>query len=330
MVTSHDVARAAGVSQATVSRVLNGNSRVTPEVRDRVQAALDELGYVPNASARAMRMAKSGTVGIVTSELLNPYVPRLLDAFSTEARERGLSVLLWNDDDPRAAMAQEGVSSGSVDGVIFTAAKQTTVGVDILAKNGIPVLLANRASGDSAVDQVTSDHEGSGYSAANYFLSHDRTDLATVFGPRDTFSSPARERGFRRRLDEAGVSVADERWLVGETSYEHGWDSAMRIAEQRPLPSAVFCSADLIAFGAISAFHHLGIRVPDDLWVMGNDGLPMSAWEPFDLTTHRQPIDEIARLGMDRLVARMGGEADEPQRIVIPTELIVRGSTANA
>jgi LacI family transcriptional regulator len=151
-----------------------------------------------------------------------------------------------------------------------------------------------------------------------------------VFGPRDTFSSPARERGFRRRLDEVGIVIPDERWLVGETSYEHGWDSAMRIIDQGALPAAVFCSADLIAFGAISAFRHRGIRIPDDLWVMGNDGLPMSAWEPFDLTTHRQPIDEIARLGMERLVARMGGDADAPQRIVIPTDLIVRGSTAHA
>jgi LacI family transcriptional regulator len=96
-----------------------------------------------------------------------------------------------------------------------------------------------------------------------------------------------------------------------------------------PLPDALFCSADVIAFGAISAFRSAGVRVPDDLWVMGTDGLPMAAWEPFDLTTYRQPLERIAAAGMDRLVTRMGGEAGPPVQELLPTELIVRGSTAH-
>ncbi|MBK1787237.1 LacI family DNA-binding transcriptional regulator [Prauserella cavernicola] len=330
MVTSRDVAHAAHVSQATVSRVLNGNTRVAPEARERVLRALDELGYVPNASAKAMRTARAGAVGIVASEMLNPYFPRLLDALTREARERDLTVLLWNDDDPAAPMAQAGVKSGAVDAVIFAAAKQETTGVDQLASRGVPVMLVNRADPGNPVDQVTSDHEGSGYAAAAYFLDRGRDDLATVFGPRDTFASPARERGFRRCLAERGVEVATRRWFVGTTSYEHGWASATALLESGTLPSAVFCSADLIAFGVISALRRGGVRVPEDVWVMGNDGLPMSEWDPFDLTTHRQPIEEIAKQGMDRLVARMAGEHGEPRRIMIPTELIVRGSTAHA
>ncbi|MHC9297016.1 LacI family DNA-binding transcriptional regulator [Mycobacterium sp. LTG2003] len=330
VVTSHDVARAAGVSQATVSRVLNGNERVTPEIRERVQRALADLGYVPNASAKSMRTAKSGAIGIVAADLTNPYFPRLLDALSREARGRGLNVLLWNDDDPEAPMAQAGVAAGSVDAVVFAAARQSTVGVNILADRGFPVMLVNRGWPDSRVDQVTSDHEASGYAAADYYLTRGRTRIAAMFGARDTFASPAREVGFRRRLEESGVTVSPDRWFVGDTSYEHGWACARRILESRPLPDAVFCSADLIAFGAMSAFRAGGVRIPDDMWLMGNDGLPMSAWEPFDLTTHRQPIEDMAREGMDLLVSRIGGAQHEPRRVLLPTELIVRGSTAHA
>lgn len=329
LVTSRDVARAAGVSQATVSRVLNGNAKVDPALRELVEAARRELDYVPNASAKSMRTAKSETIGIVASEILNPYFPRLLDALTREARGRGLSVLLWNDEDPMAPMAQAAVAAGSVDGVVFAAARESTQGVDLLAGRGIPVMLVNRGWRDKPVDQVTSDHEASGYQAADYFLRHGRERIATVFGPRDTFASPAREIGFRRRLDEAGISIAPERWLVGTTSYEHGWAAGMALLAARPLPEAIFCSADVIAFGLLSALGAQGVQVPEEVWVMGNDGLPMSAWQPFDLSTHRQPVEDIARIGMDRLVARMGGAHDDPHRILLPTELIVRGSTAH-
>ncbi len=330
MVTSHDVARAVGVSQSTVSRVIRGSGRVSPDVRARVLRAIDELGYVPNAQAKAMRSASSSAIGVVTAELLNPYVPRLLDAITHEARRRGLNILLWNDDDPTAPMAQVGVSSGLVDGVLFTAARESTTGAELLARRGVPVVLANRAPADGPFDSVTTDHDSAGYNAAAYFLQHGHDDIAAIFGPRDTYSSPAREAGFRRRLAEAGLVVPSHRWLVGETSYQHGWESAERLIAAQEVPRALFCSADLIAFGAISALRRHGLRVPDDLWVMGNDGLPMSAWDPFDLTTHRQPIEEIAAGGMAQLISRMSGETGAPVHQRLSTELIVRGSTAHA
>lgn len=326
--TSYDVARKAGVSQATVSRVLNGNDRVTPELRDRVLRVLAELEFVPNASAQSIRTSRTNTIGVVASEMLNPFFPRLLDALTRDARQRGLDVLLWNDDDTDAPMAQAGVAAGTVDGVVFAAARESTRGIAALAGRGVPVVIVNRGAPESPVDQVSSDHEATGYAAAGYFVEHGRREIAAVFGPRDTFASPAREAGFRRRLEEADLRVAGSRWLVGETSYEHGQAAARRILEEGPLPDAVYCSADLIAFGAITAFREAGVRIPDDLWVMGNDGLPMAEWAPFDLTTHRQPVELIAARGMDRLVARMAGDAGAPERILLPTELIVRGSTA--
>ena len=330
MVTSRDVARAAGVSQATVSRALTGRSRVSPEALESIHRAIDELGYVPSTSAQMMRTSRAGSIGVVASEILNPYFPRLLDALTAQAREHDLGVVLWNDADADSRLALQGFRGGSVDGVIYTAPTTHTTGIDVLAAQGAPVVVVNRSSPALHVDQVTSDHEASGYTAAEYFIAHGRRNIATIFGPRDSFASPLREKGFRRRLEESGIDVPTSQWLIGPTSYEHGWDSAMRIADSPEQPDALFCSADIIAFGALSAFTTLGVRVPEDIWVMGNDGLPMSAWPIFDLTTHRQPIEEIARRGLDRLIQRMGGESSAPVDVRLPTELIVRGSTAHA
>lgn len=327
MVTSHDVAREAGVSQSTVSRVLRGNDRVDAVARDRVLAALEALQYVPNASAKAMRTARAGAIGIVAAEILNPYFPQLLDMITREAKSRDLSVILWNDDDPKAPMAQAAVASGSVDGVMFVAAREQTPALDILRRRGVPTLLLSRAPAKSDFDSVTSDHEGSGYTSADYFLRHGRFEMAAIFGPRDTFASPAREKGFRRRLDESGIDVPDHRWKIGETSYEHGWDSVMGLVQSGYVPPALFCSADVIAFGAMAALRENGYRVPEDVWVMGNDGLPMSAWNGFDLTTNQQPVEDIVRAGMGRLVERIGGDRGPAQNLMLPTELVVRGST---
>lgn len=330
MVTSRDVARAAGVSQATVSRALTGRARVSPSALERIHQAIDDLGYVPSASAQMMRTSRAGSIGVVASEIINPYFPRLLDALTAEAREHDLGVVLWNDADADSPLALQGFRGGSVDGIIFTAPTTRTTSVDVLADHGAPVVVVNRSGPSLHVDQVTSDHEASGYAAAAYFIEHGCQRIATIFGPRDSFASPLREKGFRQRLEESGIDVPASRWLIGDTSYEHGWDSAMRIAKAPELPDAVFCSADIIAFGALSAFKTLGVRVPEDIWLMGNDGLPMSAWPIFDLTTHRQPIEEIARRGLDRLIQRMEGEKSAPVDVRLPTELIVRGSTANA
>jgi LacI family transcriptional regulator len=294
-----------------------------------VLRALDELNYVPNASAKSMRTARSGTVGIVAAEILNPYFPILLDAFTRAARDRGLGVLLWNDADPEAPTARQAVAARAVDGVIFAAARNNLAAIEALSAQGVPVILANRAPADIGADQVTSDHERAGRDAAGYLLARGHADLAAIFGPRDSFASPARERGFRTRLEESDVHVPDERWLVGETGYEHGRASAERLLATGRLPAAVYCSADIIAFGVLSALKDAGVRVPEDVWVMGNDDLPMSSWSTFDLTTFRQPVDEIASAGLDLLVSRIGGAKDAPHRVALATTLVVRGSTGH-
>lgn len=330
MVTSHDVARHAGVSQATVSRVLNNNPRVDKSIRERVLKALDETGYVPNAQAKAMRTSRAGAVGIVTSEIQNPFLPYMLDELTRAARDRNLNVIVWNDSDPQAPMAMAGVGGGAVDGVLFMAARSDVVGIERLAARGVPLLLCNRAPDDAQADVVMTDHYRCGYDAARYFVDNGRTSIAAVFGPGNTYASPARERGFRDALDEAGVELRDDLVHSGVTSYETGVDAAAEILRAGDLPDAVFCSSDVMAYGVLDELRERDVVLPDEIWVAGVDGLPMSGWRSFDLTTQRQPIERIADAAIDRLIARIGGESGDPVRQVVDSEWIVRGSTQNA
>lgn len=327
MVTSRDIARRAGVSQPTVSRVLNGVATVAPEIRDRVLAALEETGYVPNAQAKAMRTAHSGAIGIATTEIQNPFLPYLVDALTSAARERDLTTVVWNDPDPRNPMAAAGAASGIVDGVLVTAARHDIKGVTAMAERGFPVLLCNRAPENAGVDVVTSDHVGSGAASATYLVEHGRMDIAAVFGPPDTFASPARQRGFRMALEQHGVCLPDRRVFSGATSYETGYQAAKTLIHAS-LPDSIFCSSDIIAYGVLDALAEAGISVPDDVWVCGIDGLPMSGWRSFDLTTHAQNIPDIAAQAIDALASRIGGDSSAPIRLELPTAPVIRGSTA--
>lgn len=327
MVTSHDVAKHAGVSQATVSRVLNNNPKVDETIRKRVLAALEETGYVPNAQAKAMRTSRAGAIGIVTSEIQNPFFPYMLDEFTRVARDRNLNVIVWNDSNPEAPMAASGIASGTVDGVIFMAARRNTTAIDSLVRRGFPIMLCNRAPEAAQADVVMSDHYASGYDAAQYFIGHGRKNIAAIFGPADTFASPARERGFRNALADAGIELRDDYVHAGATSYESGSEAIGRIMTSPRRPDAIFCSSDIIAYGALDALRDQGLRVPEDLWVAGIDGLPMSGWRSFDLTTQRQRIDAIAEAAIDGLMTRIDGGSDEPTRTIVPTEWIVRHST---
>lgn len=327
VVTSRDVARRAGVSQPTVSRVLNGHTSVAPEIRDRVLRALEETGYVPNAQAKAMRTSRSGAVGISTTEIQNPFLPYLVDALTTAAQNLGLTTIVWNDPDPTLPMAVEGAAGGVVDGVVVTAARENIDAVSTMATRGFPVLLCNRAPAEAGVDVVTSDHFASGALSAGYLVANGRRRIAAVFGPDDTFASRARQLGFRATLDREGVAL-DDRWVrSGPTSYLFGESAAHSILEQGE-PDAIFCSSDIIAFGVLDGLRSMGLSVPEQVWVCSIDGLPMSSWRAFDLTTRAQDIRRIAEVSMETIARRIGGSGDQATRVELPTTLIPRGTTA--
>jgi LacI family transcriptional regulator len=326
LVTSKDIAKRAGVSQTTVSRVLNGSTLVSPATRERVLSVMGS--YSPNASARAMRTNRTQTIGVVVSEITNPFYPELLEALYRACHARGLTVLLWNEHDPAAPTAVSGVRRGLVDGVCFVSATSDTSAVFELTSSGFPTVLINRGLSNAPCDQVTSDNYETGRMAAKYLVGHGITQIAMISGPDTALAVVQRRAGFLSVLQERGVAIPENWTFSGPLAFQTGYTAAGSIARGIERPEAIFCGNDLLGFGAASGLQHVGVQVPSDMWLMGVDDLPMASWEAFSLTSIRQSVDDMATTGLDMLCERIAGFEAEPRSILLPTELIIRDSTA--
>lgn len=329
MVTSRDIARRAGVSQATVSRVLQDSSRVSADTRARVVAAMDEAGYQPHAAARAMKTRRSDTIGVVVADITNPFYPELLDAVTHALDEAGQRMLLWNSTGPGERSALEAIHEGSVDGLLFTTVVEGSAPLAEAFRRADPVVLLHRGLDDPPCDQVVSDNVSGGRMIADYLLESGHERIGFLRGPELPSTAVHRERGFRQRLAERNLPLPAE--LVGNAEFQH--DAARSVTRtllrQPNPPTAVFCANDLTAFGAVDAARSLGLRVPEDVWIVGYDDIAMASWDVFDLTTVRQPTAEMARVAVRLLLERIAHPRTPLRREVFDNTLTVRGSTAN-
>lgn len=328
MVTSRDVALVAGVSQATVSRVLQGSSNVTDQTRKRVLDAVAEIGYEPNVLARAMKTQRTQTIGVVVARITNPYYPQLIDALSAELANANQRMVLWTSEGTGDASALEAIRQRMVDGVVFTTVTAESVPLHEALRRGAPVVTLNRSVEGIACDQVTSDNLAGSAQVVRYLVGAGHRRLGFIGGPVGPSTSAERERGFRRAVVAAGLHLDESLCRRGDFSHEDG-HAAMRdlLALDDP-PTAVFCVNDLTAMGAIDGARSLRRRVPEDIWVVGYDDIAMSSWEGYDLTTVRQPIKQMAALAVTFLLRRITEPGVEPRHYRYPYELIVRGSTA--
>ncbi|WP_145145738.1 LacI family DNA-binding transcriptional regulator [Roseomonas gilardii] len=328
--TSRDVARLAAVSQATVSRVLAGHPGVQTETRDRVLSAIRNLGYRPNAAARAMRTSRTGSIGVVTARLANPLYPEMLQVLSRELTRAGRHMVVWDTDDDRGGSAAvDAVRAGSIDGVIFTTATAETAQLYGALTAEVPVALMNRVVPHWGCDQVESDNGAGGRAVGAYFAQADRRRIGLITGPLAPSTIRNREDGFLSALAEHGHGIASG-WLVrvGHFSHSTGFGAATRLLELASPPDAIFCVNDVLALGARDAARVRGIPVPEALWLVGYDDIEMASWPAFDLTTVRQPLTEMAASAVRLLLGRIDGDSAGRERVLLPNALVVRGSTA--
>lgn len=330
MATSRDVARVAGVSQATVSRVLTGDAAVRPATRARVMAAIDAVGYTLNAAAQSMRTGRSNTIGVVVADVENPFYPQLLGDLTARFDARGLRTTVWISDGDRNHAALQAIRQGTVDGVIFTTVTERSPELRDALEQGSPLVFVNRTVPGVAVDQVVSDNACGASIVADYFVAHGRRP-AFIGGSDEASTSTERLEGYRRALASAGVDLPEASTRNGAYTRDSGYVAMRALLDGAAAPpDAVFCSNDILAFGAIDGARSMGLRVPEDVWVVGYDDVDMAAWQAFDLTTVRQDTahmaDEAARL----LVARADDRERAHERIVLAPELVIRGSTAHA
>lgn len=326
MATSRDVARAAGVSQATVSRVLSGSSAVSEVTRRKVSAAIESVGYAPNLAARAMRMGRSRAVGIVIADLQNPFYPEMLSALSSVFDEAGYRVIVWIAARNGNEAALQAIRERAVDGVVFTAATSDSAELHFAIEQGSPLVLVNRPVDGVAADQVASDNVGGARRVARYLHGHGRQRIAFVGGPSSAATSRARREGFVDELAELGVRLGNGSIVEGEYRHEDGF-AAVRTLFAHRSPDAIFCANDLLAFGVIDGLRDRGLRVPEDVWVVGYDDIQLAAWGAYSLTTVRQDIPRSAAIAARLLIGRMNDSSAPLVREVLPPNLIVRGST---
>lgn len=322
MATSRDVARRAGVSQSTVSRALSGHPGVTAEVRRRVQAAARELVYVPNAAARAMRTRSSGNIGVVTARLHNPIYPEMLQLLARELRQAGLRMIVWNSDETDERAAADAAQQGMVDGIIFTSATPASTALYEEIAQRLPVVLVNRTVEGWPCDQVESDNFAGGGVVAMHFREGGRRRLGLLSGPPLPSTIRAREEGFLAGCDAPPAIVRADSF-----TYKAGFEGMERLLALADRPDAVFCANDVLALGARDAARKWHIDVPEELWLVGYDDIAMAGWTAFDLTTVRQPMEEMVREAVRLLRLRMAGEELPRQRIRLPASLVLRGST---
>lgn len=326
-VTSHDVARLAGVSQPTVSRALRDRRGVSEATRHAVREAARALGYVPSQAGRALSTRTAGRVGIVSAELGNPFYPALIGPLSDGLATAGYRTILVTDrgDVP---VEIEPLVDGSLDGVVLTTAERESTLPAELHRRGLPYVLVNRAVDDVDADSCVVDNRAGAASVADLLAELGHRHVAAVLGPDTTSTGHEREVGFRDRLGELGVALP--RHLVRRVAFDAdaGHRALASLLAERPRPTAVFCGNDVIAFGARNAARIAAVRIPEDLTVVGFDDIPMAGWAVFDLTTVRTDLAAMARHAVALLVDRMASPDRPPRRELLTPDLVLRGTHA--
>ncbi|MCC2594471.1 LacI family DNA-binding transcriptional regulator [Tessaracoccus sp. OS52] len=324
-----DVARLAGVSAQTVSRVSTGSQPVRPETRRMVLEAMDQLGYSPNRAARALRDGTFGTVGILAHRYDRTGAALTTAAVVEAAEARGYAVSLVSITTPDADHWEQGahrISHQAIDGLIIIRAETATPNTLTLPA-GMPVVVSDsRLIGHYPA--VTADQLGGSAVATQHLLDLGHTTVHHVAGPEDSEPAFIRKSSWRRTLEMAGIP-APEPWQ-GDWTPRSGYEAGKEIAAD-PSVTAVYSANDEMAFGLILALHEAGRRVPEDVSVVGFDGIPLGEFSHPPLTTIRQDFQRIGRELVDLLLAQIRGRGTgyvPAERTVVPTELVLRSTTA--
>lgn len=325
MVTSRDVAQHAGVSQATVSRVLNGSDAVSPATAQRVQAAIAALGYYPHAAAAAMKTRRSGTIGIIIDQLSNPFFVEVLQALAAVFADAGHRVIVWDPSHHTDAVIGA-LRDRSVDGVVIAAWRDDSEAMGAALGSGRPVVMLNRRPQGTGFDSVTSENRTGGRLVGEYFAAHRPGDTVLVAGSPGTSTADDRAAGFLEGLSAAGAPGPVV--IPGDYSAKLTREALTRHLHDHGAPHAIFCANDLMAIAALNALTATGVRVPEDTWVVGFDDVEMAGWPLIGLTTVSQHSSDMARAGADMLLARIRTGGDDWQHRTFPARLIVRRSTA--
>jgi len=320
-VSQIDVARLAGVSQATVSRTLTPGTSVSDETRTKVLEAAKQLGYRPNVIARSLIQKSTNIIGLVVMRFTNPFYARMIRDFTRALQDCGYWVLLLNiaqnqeleETLPMALQYQ-------ADGLIITSATLSSTLAEECARSNTPVVLFNRYASDTHTNVVRCDNVEGGRLVADALLDAGHEKFAYIAGEEAASTNRDRENGFVNRLRERGYDLSF-RESAGDYSYELGFAASERLFQSGSRPDAIFCANDLVAMGAMDFLRYkIKLKIPDEISIIGFDDIPSAAWPGYELTTVRQPFGELVESTIQVLLDAINKSGTEvTERVVSPT-----------
>jgi LacI family transcriptional regulator len=327
--TIRDVAAAAGVSPATVSRVLNLKEDVNADLRRRVLAAVTDLGYRRNGPARSLRTRAAMVLGIIISDITNPFFTALVRGVEDRAQLAGYSVVLANADEDVAKEARylEVAAAEQMAGVLLSPASSTLTSIDVLTERGIPVVTIDRRLPAADVDSVTVNNRQAALEAVQHLIAQGCRRVGFVAGPVQTTTGASRLAGYRAALRAAGRSVDPALTAYADFRTEGGYAATRQLLQMRSRPDGLLISNNLMTVGGMQAIAEARLDVPRDIAVVGFDDANWATALRPPLSVVTQPTYEIGRTAAELLLRRIAGEKFASRRVVLQAQLMPRGSS---
>jgi LacI family transcriptional regulator len=328
MSTMKDVAKRAGVSVATVSRVLNNHSRVDPALRDRVTAAMEALHYHPNRVAQRLRAGAGGVIGLIISDITNPFFVSVVRGIEDTAYENGLSVLLCNSDENPAKqqMYVKVMQAEDVAGLIITPNIETDHSINTLLESKMALVFMDRRVEGVEIDSVTVDSAGGTREAVQHLINLGHRRIGLVGGTPAISTGRDRYNAFVQTLQDNGIPPIPELIRPGLFRQESGYKLTLELLDLPQRPTAIFAANNVLTLGMLQALHERGIRIPEDIAVVGFDDMPWAGalWPP--LTVVAQPTYQLGQEAARMLLRRIDAPQLPAENLVLSPALIVRRS----
>ena len=323
--TIHDVAKRAGVSLSTVSRVLNDYDSINPQTRERVEAAIKELNYEKSKTESAKSVKEKKTVGLILPDILNPFFPLLIKGIEQVSKIHGYHLILCDseNDVPLEQRHIDNLYDRGVDGVILIPSSETAH-VENLIESGLPFVFLDRFIEMDDASYVISDNEEGAYQAVKYLLKLGHHGIVNLTGPPDLSTERARIAGYKRALSESDIACQEDLFVCGNYSLEEAYHAIDDLLQNKVTFSAIFATNDMMAFGARQALEDHNKHVPNDVSLVGYDDILFSSI--ISLTTVSQPAYEMGRNAMLLLLDLINERITTPQRVILRPSMVIRGS----
>lgn len=328
-ITISDIAKECGVSKSTVSRVLNNSPNVDEETKKRVLEVIQKYGYIPNSFARGLVGKRVNSIGVIVSDITNPYYSLLVKGIEDICRTYNYSLLLCNTDG-RITEEIKHVKlliQKNVDGIIFASSKLDGQAIELAKNYGYRnhiVLVGRLPKEYENFNFVIVDNLLGAYMGVNYLISLGHRKIAFLSGTWNTWPNMKRFEGYKKAMEENGLSIEKKYILNGDFTLETGYYMGLKILSMRNRPTAIFCANDMSAIGVLEACWESGVDVPDDISVIGFDDIGMSSFRSIQLTTISQSIYEQGALAGKVLLEKIQSDEENLTQIVLPPKLVVR------